>query len=42
VGRTLTVRGWIKNRSTNARVQSRGYAPLLLPVEHPYMVERGL
>jgi len=42
VGRTLTVRGWIKNRSANARVQSRGHAPLLLPIEHPYMVERGL
>jgi endonuclease YncB( thermonuclease family) len=41
-GRELVVRGWIKNRSGDPRVQRRGYAPLLLPVRHPYMVESGL
>jgi endonuclease YncB( thermonuclease family) len=42
VGRELVVRGWLKNRSGDPHVQRSGYAPLLLPVQHPHMIESGL
>jgi endonuclease YncB( thermonuclease family) len=42
LGRTLVVRGWISDRSSNKAVKQRGFAPLLLPLRHPAMVESGL
>jgi endonuclease YncB( thermonuclease family) len=41
-GRELVVRGWLKNRSGDPRVERRGHAPLLLSVQHPHMIESGL
>jgi endonuclease YncB( thermonuclease family) len=42
VGKTLVVRGWISDRSANKAVRQRGFAPLLLPLRHPAMVETGI
>lgn len=41
IGRTLVVRGWIRDRSADKSVRQRGFAPLLLPLQHPAMVEMG-
>lgn len=41
-GRTLVVRGWVRDRGADAAVRRRGFAPLLLTVQHPAMVESGL
>ena len=42
VGRQLIVRGWIKDRSSDYRAKRHGYAPMLLPLQHPDMIESGL
>lgn len=41
VGKSLVVRGWIRNRAADQSVRQRGFAPLLLPLQHPAMVESG-
>lgn len=41
VGKTFVVRGWIRDRSADRSVRQRGFAPLLLPLQHPAMVEMG-
>lgn len=38
-GKTLIVRGWVRDRSASKAVRERGYAPLLLPLQHPAMIE---
>lgn len=42
IGKTLVVRGWIRDRSADKSVRQRGFAPLVLPLQHPVMVEMGL
>lgn len=41
IGKTLVVRGWVRDRSADKSVRQRGFAPLLLPLQHPVMVESG-
>jgi len=38
-GHSLTLRGWVVDRSSDRTVRERGYPPLLLRIDHPAMIE---
>lgn len=42
IGQHWVVRGWIRDRSGDPAVKKRGFAPLVMALQHPGMVESGL
>lgn len=42
VGQRWVVRGWIRDRSGNPAVKARRFAPLVMALQHPGMIESGL
>lgn len=39
LNRKLTVRGWVKNRSQSSAVKQKGYAPLMMNLQHTAMLK---